>query len=207
MSDRPAPHLSDELLNEYLDEALTPEARALAEAHLGACATCAGRLEALRALFAGLEALPEVELARDLAPAVGGAVRRQAALPVPTRRAWLPWALAVQALAALGALALAWPFLAARLGSLPGLAAPVTAFARDLLAALQASARTLAAPGDPFEQLMALVPANWPLAWPEAAAWVPLQAALAVAAGAGLLWLFTNLWLLGHRPSGHPRRS
>ena len=58
-------HLSEEQLNEYLDEAT--DERAQIEAHLSSCDECAARLSALQDLFLEIESLPEVELARALA--------------------------------------------------------------------------------------------------------------------------------------------
>ncbi|HEY2979882.1 MAG TPA: zf-HC2 domain-containing protein [Anaerolineales bacterium] len=68
-------HLSDEQLNEYLDQALTAEARAAAVAHLAACADCSARLTALQGLFAAIESLPEQALSRDLGGSVVHALR------------------------------------------------------------------------------------------------------------------------------------
>ena len=99
-------HLAEETLNEYLDAALSPSARAAAETHLAVCPLCASRLETLRGLFAELEDLPEVRLARDLLPAVLMALPRRARLPLPIRLVLL-----LQAPAALAILAWAWPAL------------------------------------------------------------------------------------------------
>ena len=60
-------HLTDELLNEYLDNELAPAGRAQAEEHLAECADCAARLSALEALFKEIESLPELELTHSLA--------------------------------------------------------------------------------------------------------------------------------------------
>jgi anti-sigma factor RsiW len=74
-------HLSDEQLNEYLDQALAPGARAAASAHLAECADCGARLTALQGLFASIEALPEHALSRDLAGPVMRTLSGRAALP------------------------------------------------------------------------------------------------------------------------------
>ncbi len=58
-------HLTDEQLNEYLDNE-TAE-RAQIEAHLASCDECAARLAALKALFAEIESLPEMELTQSIA--------------------------------------------------------------------------------------------------------------------------------------------
>jgi anti-sigma factor RsiW len=106
-------HLSDELLNEYLDQALTPEARAEAEPHLAACADCAARLAALRGLFAEIESLPELTLPRSLAAPVTRRVSGRAALP-----RWIRLTATLQAALAVIVLALAAPFLSGLVASL-----------------------------------------------------------------------------------------
>jgi len=58
-------HLTDEQLNEYLDNE-TME-RVLIEAHLSSCGECVARLTALQALFDEIESLPELELTHSLA--------------------------------------------------------------------------------------------------------------------------------------------
>jgi len=58
-------HLTDEQLNEYLDNEIVD--RADIESHLASCGECAARLTALQTLFAELDSLPELELTRDLA--------------------------------------------------------------------------------------------------------------------------------------------
>lgn len=95
-------HLDDARLNEYLDGALAPAARAALDAHLAACPDCAARLTQYRALFADLDALPDAPLARDLSATVTARLRprRETGL-----RPALLWAFAAQA--ALGAVLLA----------------------------------------------------------------------------------------------------
>ena len=58
-------HLTEEQLNEYLDEPTTE--RAQIEAHLSSCDECAARLSTLQNLFTELDSLPELELTRELA--------------------------------------------------------------------------------------------------------------------------------------------
>jgi anti-sigma factor RsiW len=205
MTEHPAPHLSDETLNEYLDEALATADHAAAEAHLAGCPACGARLGALRVLFAGLEALPEAALADDLAPAVVQAVRRTQAAPEPMRWPWLPLVFAAQALAAVAALAVAWPNFAPRAANLPNLALPAVGWLNDLLGTLQGAFNALSAPAAVLDRLQRSLPSNWFGQVTAAAGLVPLQALLAVAAVAGLVWLLTNVWLLQHRP-GRPNR-
>ncbi len=58
-------HLTDDQLNEYLDEATTE--RAVIEAHLSSCDECAARLSTLQNLFTELDSLPELALTKSLA--------------------------------------------------------------------------------------------------------------------------------------------
>jgi len=100
-------HLTDEQLNEYLDEAIPNRARV--EAHLEACADCAARLAALKTLFAEIESIPPTALTHDLAPAVMRRLNgpRSAAHPVPR---WLSLTAGLQAAAALIFAFIAGPF-------------------------------------------------------------------------------------------------
>ncbi len=99
-------HLSEETLNEYLDNALAPSARAAADAHLAACPACMAELESLRSLFAQIEALPEATLQRDLSTAVVARLGGSSRVSVPRA---VRWALVAQALAVVAILGLAWP--------------------------------------------------------------------------------------------------
>lgn len=98
-------HLTEEILNEYLDNALAPPARAAADAHLANCDDCMAELESLRSLFAKIESLPEATLERDLSTAV---LARLGGNRVSVPRA-VRWALVAQALAVVIVLGLAWP--------------------------------------------------------------------------------------------------
>jgi anti-sigma factor RsiW len=100
-------HLTDEILNEYLDDALSPAARAEAESHLRTCAECGRQLDELTALFSALSALPDLELARDLSADVVQTLTPQ---PLQLPR-FLKWTAALQAAAALVALVASLPLL------------------------------------------------------------------------------------------------
>jgi anti-sigma factor RsiW len=89
-------HLTEDQLQEYLDQTLPFGVRRRAEAHLASCDTCAGRLEELKVVFAGLATLPERRLSRDLSAAVLPRLRQ------PGPRRWRP-VFAAQNGAALGA--------------------------------------------------------------------------------------------------------
>jgi anti-sigma factor RsiW len=96
-------HLSDDLLNEYLDNALSD--RTPVDDHLAHCTECATRLTALQALFTRIESLPEVRLSRDLA----APVMRRVTGPFVFPR-WLTLTAALQAVLALIAVRVAAPF-------------------------------------------------------------------------------------------------
>ncbi|MCC6602660.1 MAG: zf-HC2 domain-containing protein [Anaerolineae bacterium] len=70
---------NDELLQEYLDGTLDDETRRAVEAHLARSPEARAQLAELQALFASLEALPELPLTTDLSVAVVTAIGRETA--------------------------------------------------------------------------------------------------------------------------------
>jgi hypothetical protein len=88
-------HLTDEQLNEYLDNETT--GRAQIEAHLSSCNECAVRLTALRNLFNEIESLPELELTQSIAARFAP----RPGLPVPQLPRWLTLTATMQAAFAL----------------------------------------------------------------------------------------------------------
>ena len=58
-------HLTDDQLNEYLDEVTTE--RAVIKSHLDSCDECAARLSTLQNVFTELDSLPELALTRNFA--------------------------------------------------------------------------------------------------------------------------------------------
>ena len=101
-------HLTEEQLNEYLDEVTTE--RAFIESHLDSCDECAARLSTLQNLFTELDSLPELELTRDLAAPFTLRPSLPAQLPK-----FLTLTVALQAAVALAALIIAIPFVSALL--------------------------------------------------------------------------------------------
>ncbi len=99
-------HLTDEQLNEYLDDEIHD--RVQVEAHLSSCAECAARLTALQALFVEIESLPEVALTRDLTWRAAPLARPLNSPGVLPR--WFTLTIGLQAAAALIAIILAAPF-------------------------------------------------------------------------------------------------
>ncbi len=105
-------HLTDDQLNEYLDEATNK--RAQIEAHLSSCDECAARLSALQNLFIELDSLPELELTRNLSEASpwdAASFTPRPSLPAQLPK-FLTLTVTLQAAVALTALILAVPFIA-----------------------------------------------------------------------------------------------
>jgi len=96
-------HLTDELLNEYLDNELADSTQV--ETHLAECADCVGRLAAFQALFTELDSLPEVTLSKSLA----APFTRGSSLPAALPRS-LCLTVTLQAALAVIAIILAAPF-------------------------------------------------------------------------------------------------
>ncbi|MFZ5908520.1 MAG: anti-sigma factor family protein [Chloroflexota bacterium] len=87
-------HINEELLNEYLDDLLDAPARAAADEHLAACASCRRALADLETVTSLLASLPDEPLTRDLTPSV------LAGLPQP--RLALGWKLVFAVEAGIG---------------------------------------------------------------------------------------------------------
>ena len=98
-------HLTDDQLNEYLDNETTE--RAQIEVLLAVCADCAARLTALAALFAELDSLPELELSKPIAARFVPQPNLTPQLP-----RWLTLTATLQAAFALIVLLVAAPFVA-----------------------------------------------------------------------------------------------
>lgn len=98
-------HLTDDQLNEYLDNETTE--RTQIETHLADCADCAARLTALEALFAELDSLPELELSKPIAARFMPQPNLNPQLP-----RWLTLTATLQAAFALIVLLVAAPFVA-----------------------------------------------------------------------------------------------
>ena len=101
-------HLTDDQLNEYLDEATTE--RVQIELHLSSCDECAARLSTLQNLFTELDSLPELELTKSLAAPFALRPSLPAQLPK-----FLTLTAILQTAIALAALIIAIPFLSALL--------------------------------------------------------------------------------------------
>jgi predicted anti-sigma-YlaC factor YlaD len=107
MSDPAEGHLSDELLQAYLDAEVHDAQRVRIDEHVSGCSICRARLGGLRRLFATIESYPEVALKKDLVPAVvqaivGARLRRRVV------RFGLP---AAEVIAAIGLVLAAWHFI------------------------------------------------------------------------------------------------
>jgi anti-sigma factor RsiW len=207
MTEPPTPHLTDETLNEYLDDALDGGARSTAAAHLAGCAACAGRLDALRALFTGLETLPEAPLERSLTPGVMAYVRgsqrfvpaaRLRTIADPSRPAFR-LIFAVQTGLALALLAFAWPFVISQALPLP----PVVA--GDLAGLAAGWASGWPSPAGLWAAVQAWAATAQP-ALPRLTVLQPLAAGLLLIL-AGACWLVGNALLLRRSPTPRPEKN
>jgi anti-sigma factor RsiW len=196
-------HPDDGRLNEYLDGALDAAEQAGVAAHLAGCPACHARRDRLAALAAVLADLPDEPLARDLAPAVVAAVRRQRPEPLAAAHA-LRILLAAQGLAAVLIVLLAWPTLAA---SLPGpevsllagqagetLSAWRAAAVAEASATASGAGESLAAGQAALDQLAMLMATR---------AAGPLPVWTICLAAVALLWLVGNGLLLRPAPRTH----
>lgn len=172
-------HLTDEQLNEYLDNESAD--RAAIAAHVDSCADCARRLAALQALFTELDSLPEAALTVDLAARFLPDQRRAAPLP-----AWLTLTATLQAALALIAGAAALPLLLAWLPRLD------TSLFNTWLVELQSLQSAWQETISTF-QLPALQPLPIPV--------LELSTLLMVLAGASIVWVLGNGLLLRNRHS------
>lgn len=117
-------HISDSVLNQYLDRELETAVREQVAAHLAGCVACQARLAETERLFAAIEGVPEVPLTVDLSPAVVdllGAELKPHPLP-----AWMRPVVLVQLVAALALVFWLWPVVGSALETvgdvLPGTA-------------------------------------------------------------------------------------
>lgn len=167
-------HLTDEQLNEYLDNESAE--RAQIELHLASCGECAARLTALQSLFAELDSLPEVELTLSLASRITLHATSSPQLP-----RWLTLTATLQAALALIALIVAAPFV---MNLLPAIQTPSFT---EILIQIQTQWLTLLTTITNFQ--LPNLPSLPPLQIPT----LTLSLALAFAS---LLWLVGNGLLL-----------
>jgi|Deesub1362A_J573_1020465.scaffolds.fasta_scaffold08139_2 anti-sigma factor RsiW len=176
-------HLSEEILNAYLDGELGAPAGEAVRAHLAQCESCRERMQGLEALFQRLETVRWPALQRDLAPKVLSGLPSRSARKAPAvREALIP---AGQALGGLLLLALArarlqvdvpaplsaawrrWTLTAA--GVAQGLRESISAAvqaALDPLVAVGAAVEELSVPGDALWVALLVATALWLVANP-----------------------------------------
>ena len=100
-------HISDELLNEYLDQQLDTTTHERLTAHLAACDDCQVRLLEAQQLFATLDALPEAPLMVDLSRQV--VARLSAEFKPRPLPGWTLPIIVLQMIAALALFIWLWP--------------------------------------------------------------------------------------------------
>lgn len=88
-------HLTEDQLNEYLDNLLDESAHQHVEAHLSQCADCRNQLETLKQVFADLDSLPEVPLTRDLTPSILARLPKKEPVHIWTRALAAQWGVVV----------------------------------------------------------------------------------------------------------------
>lgn len=89
------PHLTQDQLQGYLDSQLDPGQALQAHQHLETCQVCQDDLERLEQLSLRLEALPALDLSRDLSRPIVSRLRKEKSL-TPA----ITWALVIEALGA-----------------------------------------------------------------------------------------------------------
>ncbi len=152
-------HLNDDMLQQYLDSALTAADRGRVEAHLATCARCRVELEALQQLFVALD---------ELAPAPGHSLVPGVMAQLPPRRReksfLLRAAFALQGVAAVALLAWGWRWLARYAAGLGSLLSFETLRRAGTAIAGWASGQWLAVAGEvegQFQSLVGLPAATW----------------------------------------------
>ncbi len=167
-------HLTDDQLNEYLDNEIAD--RAHIELHLDSCGECAARLTALQSLFAELDSLPEVELTHSIASRITLHATSSPQLP-----RWLTLTATLQAALALIAIVVAAPFV---MNLLPAIQTPSFT---EMLIQIQSHWLTLFTTITTYQ--LPTLPSLPPLQIPTLTLFLAL-------AGASLLWLVGNGLLL-----------
>lgn len=106
-------HLEDVTLFSYLDAELDEREAAHVQVHVAGCAVCRTRLAALQATLAEVDALRDLPLARDLAPAIVAKIKaQQRPVIAPRLSPAAGWALGLQGLLVLVGLGVAVPLVA-----------------------------------------------------------------------------------------------
>ena len=186
-------HLTENQLNEYLDQMLDDSVRQYAENHLAICDQCRSRLEELAMLFSTLADLPDLPLTRDLTPNVLAHLPKEQKIPT----LWKNPVLVVQLMLSIILFAASMPLLS-RLGqqiagwwseiTLPQLQFPSLAEMMHLLAWTPRLTFTL-----PKLPLFMPILLKHPFT-------LDAKIVLVLIFPAGLLWVVGNYSLLRNRP-------
>ncbi len=100
-------HLSEELINEYLDQMLDESTQQNVEIHLADCEQCTAQVYEFQTLFTALGELPELPLTRDLTQGILAQLPRRTQIP----NLWQQPAFLIQSLLTLILLAVSMPIL------------------------------------------------------------------------------------------------
>ncbi len=177
-------HLTESLLNEYLDETLDDEARCEAEAHLASCADCQAKANTLRRTFDVLAALPEEPLGHDLS--------RDVLARIPAQHNPRIWRLALGAQAAAAGILLAFGYAT--------LAKAAAHFADEAIGVILPSTARLIQTITHAWAVM-IRPLSFDLSWSFNMPDFPTMGWLALIISAGVLWLVGNTLLILPRKS------
>lgn len=187
-------HLTEEQLNEYLDNESSE--RAQIEAHLAECAECAARLTALKTLFAEIESLAELELTHPLREASQWDAARltlPSKLPAPQVPRSLTLTVTLQAALALIAISFAAPLITRFLAPL-WQAYPIPSL-RDALVELQMN----------FVMWIQTIQSFQLPTIPTGIFTLPKEISVATLSigmiGIFVVWIIGNWWLLRKRPN------
>ncbi len=99
-------HLDEQALFLYLDRELEPTAEASARRHLASCRRCQSELESLQRLYTRLGSLEDLQMGRDLSPAILAGIRQARKPAAPAL-----WVLATQLLVVVAVLGVSWSYI------------------------------------------------------------------------------------------------
>jgi hypothetical protein len=185
----PPTHISDDALNQYLDQALPAGTTREVETHLESCSGCSMRLAELQALFDALDSLPDAPLLGDLTPGVLTAIQAR-----ERRTPALGWWLLVEGALALVILFASLPRILQGSSPLQALRQAITELTLNLRSVQQVGLSIAETARGIPSQLLEVVPAN-----------LPLQ--LSTISVLWLLGISASVWLIGNAVLFRPGRQ
>jgi predicted anti-sigma-YlaC factor YlaD len=104
MTEKDSRHLSQEVLELYLDGELDPAVLRAVKTHLDDCVECQREFRTMQSLFQAIESIPEEPFEHDLSQKVIASLRSQRSIPQP-----ILWLALVEIAAVFGILVFSWP--------------------------------------------------------------------------------------------------